>query len=149
MAVDELGRALWKQYERAVDRRSAFDDQWQEVGDHVAGRSDFTTVRRQGEKRNTFIYDTTALHQGGLLAAGIHSLQSNPLTGWYEIVTEDPRLMEDVDVLAWLEDTENVTLNLFRAPARGFNRNAHEAYIDEVWFGNEGREAEGKADDQP
>jgi hypothetical protein len=138
MPSDDLAKQLIKRYEKVEADRGEFEEQWQDVSDQEAGRRDFTVRRQQGERRMTFIYDTTALHRGGLLSAGMHALQSNPSTKWFRLVTMDPRLMDDVDVQFWLEDAEEQLLNVFRSPRRGFNSQMHEVYIDEVWFGNAG-----------
>ena len=136
--ADDLAKQLLKQFAVVEADRSLHETGWQDVSDHEAGRRDFIRRVNQGERRMTFIFDTTALHSGGLLASGIHALQSNPSTKWFRLVTTDPRLMNDVDVQFWLEDAEEQLLNVFRSPARGFNSQMHEVYVDEVWFGNGG-----------
>jgi hypothetical protein len=136
--ADDLAKQLIKRFEKLSAERGNHEDMWQDVADHEAARRDITTKRQQGERRMTYIFDTTALHSGGLLSAGLHALQSNPSTKWFRLVTMDPRLMEDVDVQFWLEDAEEQLLNVFRSPARGFNAQMHEVYIDQVWFGNAG-----------
>lgn len=119
--------------------RTQFETHWQDVSDYVAGRRDFTRQRQPGgEARHTFIFDTTAMHRGGLLAAGLHGLQSDPLMPFFSLTTSNPDLMADVDVRGWLDFSSKHLLNLYRQPARGFNRAYQETYTDLVWFANAG-----------
>lgn len=134
--ADDLAKQLLKQFEVMEADRNLHENGWRDVSEQEAGRREFSQTATQGEPRMAFIFDTTALHSGGLLASGIHALQSNPSTKWFRLVTMDPRLMQDVDVQFWLEDAEEQLLNVFRSPERGFNRSMREVYIDDVWFGN-------------
>lgn len=138
MSIFERPKKLQDWFDRVKADRSTTENQWQLIADNQLGRRDFTNQRYPGEDRYWRIYDTTALFANQLLAGGLHGLLTSPATAWFELQTTDPRLMEDVDVRGWLEDTRNRTLMLMNSASTGFTANIAEVYMDVPGFGMSG-----------
>lgn len=136
---DERAKRLVERFEDLRSRRGTWENHWQEIADYGLGRRDFQVENvTPGRKRLTRVYDNTFLLAAELLAAGLHSLLSNPATRWFRLKLEDANLMEIEEVARWVEAAENRLYNAFNRPEAKFTPTIHEAYIDLVSFGTGG-----------
>ncbi len=134
--MHEPGREILRRYNILKAERGTFENNWQEIADHLLGRRDFVTKNvTGGRKRFSLIFDTTGLLSAELLAAALHSLLTNTATKWLRLKTEDDKLMDDEDVVEWLQDAESKTLTAFNSPRSRFSPQVAETYVDLVAFG--------------
>jgi hypothetical protein len=116
-------------YKQLQAKRSPWESHWQECVDNVLPRrGDISFRSTPGQKRTSRIYDTTATNSLELLAAAIHGMLTNPSTKWFDLVTNDPRLMDDWDVRTWLEKVTNIMLGVYASS--NFTTQTHELYLD-------------------
>ena len=128
-------KEILDRFAAAKDKRINFESTWQEIADHMLGLRDFNTFRTPGTERMRNIYDTTGLQAVHLLSGGLHGLVTNPATDWFSLRSQDERLMEDEDVIYWLDDATKVCLAAFQSPFANFTPQMAEFWIDLVAFG--------------
>jgi len=117
------------------DRRN-WEYHWQEIAEVVfPRRSDFVTSVVRGERKNTKIVDSTAVFANELLGAGLHGMLTNPASKWFKLRLSNPRLMENTDVLSWLEEVERLIYLSLNSPRASFASHMHELYLDLTAFG--------------
>jgi hypothetical protein len=70
-----LAKELKDHLSRLMEKRRNWESHWQEVADVILPRkAEITKERARGDKRNTQIYDATAIHALELLAASLHGM---------------------------------------------------------------------------
>lgn len=127
-----------QQYIAKLDKlktyRGTLDTYWQEVADHVFPYRDFTTTRQTGDKRNTELYDTTALYALKQLASGLHGMLTPPSSRWFNVGSD----VKDLDDAGrqWLETATEFCYSVFLNPDTRFASQSHEFYLDICAFGN-------------
>lgn len=114
---------------KALKSRGTWENNWQEISDYVLPRKAEVTVKRaKGEKRNSSVYDSTAIHSNELLGASLQGTLTNPASQWFGLRLRDNALDEDHDVQRWLSDS---SLRMYRAFSESnFNSEIHECYLD-------------------
>lgn len=132
--ADHLDKLLAQIDELQSDRRT-WEAHWQDVATLVLPQRDFTTMRAAGEKRDTQIYDATAVWANGQLAAGLHSFLTNPVVKWFALRVQDPSIDQRDDVRAWMLDTRDRMFRTFSSVTGDFQSQAHELYLDISAFG--------------
>lgn len=115
--------------------RKTVDAVRQEIADHVIGKRDFDIERTPGEVRTRRIYDSTGMFSGMILASAIQNFVANVQTELFELVTEDPRLMESLEAREWVEEAQRTLKFLMARPEAGWTAAMQEALIDDVFFG--------------
>lgn len=129
MAVD-VQKLIARDTQLKADR-GTWEAHWQEITDRIyPKRSDFTTERSPGEKRQIKIYDSTPVHANELLASGLHGMMTNPATKWFSLTISDPALQEDQEVSEWLNTVTRIMFEEINDPAAGFTTAIHEFYMD-------------------
>ena len=84
--MNELGESVVKRQEQLAGDRSVWEETWSEIADYVLPRrADFNTVRTAGEQRlrTGKVFDSTPILANEMLAAGLHSLLTNPASDWF------------------------------------------------------------------
>ena len=125
--------------------RQTFQTQWQEVVDLVRPNAKyFMRDGYQGDRRTLRIYDATAVLACGELAGGLQSYLVNPSERWFNYVVKDPKgtssdtLMQDDDVLLWLEIVSDIIYTYYSFPRTAFNPTINELFGDLAAFGTSG-----------
>lgn len=133
------GGQIVKQHDQLKAERGTWDSTYQSIADYMLGTRDFNTEHvTGGRSRQRVIYDGTARFSISALSGGLHSLMTNPSAEWFNIITEDSRLMQDHDVALWMEDTQEQLYNAFNRPEARFSPQIHESYTEIVAFGTNG-----------
>lgn len=121
-----------------ADRRN-WDSHWQEIAEVVfPRRADFTQKVTRGQRKGLRIVDSTAVIANELLGAGLHGMLTNPASKWFKLRITDPSLMENQEVVAWLEEIERRIYVALNAPEAQFSSHIHELYLDMTAFGTGG-----------
>ncbi len=102
---------------------------WQECYEFIVPRKeDVIATRLPGDRRNSDLYDTTAILANEMLASALHGMLTNPETRFFELVFGDPELDEDEEVKAWCQEAGD---RMFRVINNSnFQTEIHETYID-------------------
>ncbi len=124
-----------KRFEKLRSDRSNWESYWEQVGNYCFPEKAFviSAPGTEGQKLNSYIYDTTALQSTGLLAAGLQGHLTSPAQKWFSLQFANKSLMQLPDVKEWLRDSEDKIYNALNSS--NFNHQIHEAYLDLVVFG--------------
>ncbi|MBW1989418.1 MAG: head-tail connector protein [Deltaproteobacteria bacterium] len=131
-----MSRADWikERFEQLAEIRTPWESLWQDCADYVLPRkNDITTEQTQGRRRNTKVYDSTAINANRILAAGLQGGLSSPSRPWFRLGLEDEDLVQFDPVKTWLETVERIfTQTFYRS---NFYTQIHECYLDLGAFG--------------
>lgn len=116
----------WDQLETSA---SNWKTHWQECYENIVPRKeDVIATRMPGDRRNSDLYDTTAVLANEMLASALHGMLTNPETRFFELTFGDPELDEDPEVKDWCQDSGN---RMFRVLNNtNFQTEIYEIYID-------------------
>lgn len=117
-----------KSWEKAKAARATTESEWQEISDNMFPRRDFVTQRTAGVNRKKRIYDGIGIRAGLMLASALHGNLIPVQTRWFYLNPKgaNPEYWEDV---------QNKMLDIFASPSSRFALQAHEAFLDLVYFG--------------
>lgn len=138
MRDEDIVKLLHSRYEYLNQRKSNWQNVWQECSDYVhPNRGDFSTKRWYGEKRTQLIFDATAPWALGQFAAGLHGFLTSPTQRWFTLTPKIQDWDDNLDLRYWLEETTEVLYEgIFNAPSSRWLQQSHEAYLDLGAFGN-------------
>ena len=130
----DLARKLKDNLSRLQEKRSNWENHWQEVSDYMLPRkAEITKQRSRGDKRNTQIYDATAIHALELLAASLHGMLTSSANKWFSLRFKETELNDIDEAKEWLE---NATTRMYDAIAKSnFQQEIFECYHDLIAFG--------------
>lgn len=109
---------------------------WMEISRYVlANYDDIYSTQVPGEKKsnNSKIFDTTAYQSLKLLAAGLHSMLTNPSIPFFGLTTGIEELDSDEEVRDWLQKASNSMHAVLNGS--NFQTEIHETYIGLAGFG--------------
>ena len=129
-----LSKKLKDNLSRLMEKRSNWESHWQEVSDLMLPRkAEITKERARGDKRNTQIFDATAIHALELLAASLHGMLTSSANRWFSLRFKELSLNENDEAKEWLEDA---TSRMYDAIAKSnFQQEIFECYHDLIAFG--------------
>lgn len=135
--MDEKAQTVIERYDRLKKERYNFESHWQDiqwlVRPHTSYFLNQTSI--QGDRRTLYIFDSTAPYCLGQLAAGLHSSLTSSTDRWFNLTTVNEDLMQDDEVLAWLEIVSDIIYLQYSLPGARLNTNLHENYLDLGAFG--------------
>lgn len=102
---------------------------WQDCYEFIVPRKeDVVATRLPGDRRDSDLYDTTAVLANEQLASALHGMLTNPEQRFFEISFGDPRLDELPAVKDWCQDTGD---RMFRVlNSTNFQTEIYEVYLD-------------------
>lgn len=129
-----LARELKANLSRLMEQRSTWESHWQECADYALTRkAEITKDRARGDKRNTLVFDATAIHALELLAASLHGMLTSSANRWFSLRFKENILNEEDEAREWLEDAMD---KMYLAFARSnFQQEIFECYHDLICFG--------------
>ena len=130
----KLAKQLKSNLNQLIEKRSYWEEHWQEVSDYFLTRkSDVNTQRSKGDKRNIQVFDSSAIHSLELLSSSLHGMLTSSANRWFDLRFKEASVNEDDSSKEWLEDS---TDKMYLAFARSnFQQEIFEAYHDLVCFG--------------
>lgn len=129
-----LAKELKDHLSRLMEKRRNWESHWQEVADVILPRkAEITKERARGDKRNTQIYDATAIHALELLAASLHGMLTSSANRWFSLRFKETELNESDEAKEWLEDAESRMYVAFSKS--NFQQEIFECYHDLIAFG--------------
>jgi len=132
--LKKLSKELKANLSQLIEKRSTWENHWQEVADYFFTRkADVNTQRTRGDKRNIQIFDSSAIHSLELLASSLHGMLTSGATRWFSLRFKEAAINEDDSSREWIEDA---TDKMYMAFARSnFQQEIFESYFDLVAFG--------------
>jgi len=129
-----LARQLKDNLSRLQEKRSNWENHWQEISDYMLPRkAEITKQRARGDKRHTQIFDATAIHALELLAASLHGMLTSSSTKWFSLRFKETELNNIDQAMEWLEDAQ---IRMYDAFAKSnFQQECFEIYFDLIAFG--------------
>lgn len=125
-----------KQADKARADRCNFDNQFEQIARYVLPRmGDFNTKREKGARRDEFIYDSTAPLALPSFAAAIESLVIPRTQKYHGYRPSNPALLENLDVMSWLEQLRDLTFRLRYSARSNFASQASEVFLSLGAFG--------------
>lgn len=138
MADSRALEIIQRQGQLASDR-ATWESHWREIAERVLPRQDdFQTKRTEGMKHTEKIFDATAPLALERAAAAIDSLITPETQQWHGLEPEDPNLLEDPDVMEYLDQVVKMMFRLRYRPGANFASQAHECYMSLMAFGTQG-----------
>jgi hypothetical protein len=136
MTEEALVKDIQKRVGTLKSGRANFENHWQEIADYIIPfRSGFTRTISAGQKNHQFILEGTGPWALEQLANGVDGMLTNPSTIWCKLVTENQSLMDDGDVVEWLDRCTRIMMEAFSSPETNFYAQLHEIYTDLAAFG--------------
>ena len=129
-----LAKQLKDNLSRLMEKRSNWENHWQEVSDYMLPRkAEITKERARGDKRHTLIFDATAIHALELLAASLHGMLTSSANKWFSLRFKETELNSLDEAKEWLEDA---TSRMYDVIAKSnFQQEIFECYHDLIAFG--------------
>ena len=127
-------KQLKAKFEKLKGERMTWESHWQEIGDYIFPRkSDITTVRAQGDKRNLVLVNSTGVQSNTMLASALAGMLTNPTTMWFEFLTGIEELDNNDKIRRWLQKTTRTVHSILNNS--NFQEEIHEVYLDLCSFG--------------
>lgn len=118
------------------DNRRVWESHWQEVCEYMLPkRADFTTMRTQGDRRQSNVFDGVAQQQAIRLASTLDSLIKPRQSRWVSIRAEDDELNDDDEVRAWIGAANDIMWRHIYRPSARFQQSSAECDLDLVVIG--------------
>lgn len=119
-----------RRYDELLSDRQPWHQVWQEVTDYIYPKTtDFLRSEGvPGKKRNTRIYDSTALVAHQAFSSGIQSFVTSPTDMWFELEPGFKFALQDRKIKEYLEFATEILYKVFRTPSFKFYARAHELY---------------------
>ncbi len=125
-----------QEYEKLRGDSEVYRTHWQDVARLTLPSRDFYNEWYGGAKRNTRIFDTTAMYACEQLAGSLHSLLTSPSQKWFKLIIADPERPTTLEEQQWLDNASTTLYGIFNSQEGRFNSEAHEMYSEISAFGN-------------
>jgi len=129
--MDKLAEFVKKSHAKLKGDRHNWDSHWQEALDLIIPRKrNVFTHRTQppGEKRQTRVYDSSAIQANMIMASALQGMLTNPSTQWFGLETGIDEIDRRDDVKEWLQKATREMISIFNAS--NFQTEVHEVYLD-------------------
>lgn len=127
-----------RDFEKARDDRSSWENHWQEIADRVFPRYSHHFNGNKptpGEKRTSMMTDPTATLGNERFAAAMESMLT-PRTGrWHLLKPSNRDLLKDREVSLWFERKTDLLFQMRYAPYANFASQQNESYMQMGAFG--------------
>src|ERR1035437_2149572 len=102
---------------------------WQECYENIVPRKeDVIATRLPGDRRESDLYDTTAILANEMLASALHGMLTNPETRFFDLTFGDSKIDEDEQVKNWCQDVGDRMFRILNNT--NFQTEIYEVYID-------------------
>lgn len=126
-------------FEQMKSYRGLFERQWSEIARRVLPRADdFITKRAPGQRREEYIFDSTAQLALPSFAAAMESMLTPRTSKWHGLQPVDPAVAADDEVKRYCEQLRDFMFRLRYAPHANFASQTYEHYMGLGAFGTSG-----------
>lgn len=129
--MGDLADDTIRMWERLEGDRGTWKAHWQDVANYTQPmRNDYLGDKAPGQKRMTYVYDSTPIRANEQFASGMHSLLTSPTLPWFALQSSDEGLNQNDNVRLWLDETARRMYDVFNSPERNFASQSQELYLD-------------------
>lgn len=129
-----LGKLIVKRYGELDANRGNWKDYWSQLLKYIQPDKDNVYGENTpGQRKNTQVFDGTAIKANRDLANAMVSLLMNPSSKWFQYATGIPELDDKDNVAKWLDRATRITLNTLQNS--NFYPTIHEAFLDDGAIG--------------
>lgn len=126
-------------WEQMKSYRGLFERQWSEIAKRVLPRADdFIVQRAPGQRREEFIFDSTAQLALPAFAAAMESMLTPRTAKWHGLQPVDLELSEDDEVKLYCQRLRDLLFKVRYAPKANFASQTYECYMGLGAFGTAG-----------
>lgn len=127
-------KQIFDKVEKLKGDRITFEDHWQELADYIQpNKNDINRYTVPGDKRNTHLYDSSAIQANNLLASALHGMLTSPTNPWFGLTSGEEKIDKMDNVRFWLQKVEKTIFNILNNS--NFQTEMHEVYLDLGCFG--------------
>ena len=128
-----------RRWEQMKSYRGLFERQWSEIAKRVLPRADdFIIQRAPGQKREEFIFDSTAQLALPAFAAAMESMLTPRTSKWHGLTPIDPELAQDDNVIRYCQRLRDLLFKVRYSPTANFASQSYECYMGLGAFGTAG-----------
>ena len=129
----DTAQEIVREYERLSGDRSNEESHWQEIAErmipaHSRSFNSNGAQRTKGEKRNEFIFDSTAATALTRFASIVDSLLTPRNQTWHRIMASDPVLNKNRNVRLWFEEVNRLLFKYRYSPKANFASQNQQLY---------------------
>lgn len=134
----ELAKYLLDEFDRLVRIRAEHNVEtgWTDSSDYCYLNGQEPNQSSKGSEYSEKVFDGTAVWGLDQAAAGLHSSLTSITDWWLNLGVYDAALMDDEQVIAYLQYLERVLMHCYNQPRANFNVAIHETYLSDVGLGN-------------
>lgn len=130
---EDLVSEIVTEYQWLAGDRGNFEAHWREIADRISpsDRNQFQSRMHnttKGEKRNEFVFDSTAAVSLNRFAAILDSLLTPRNQTWHKLTASNPLLNKDKQVSQWFYDVNRLLFKYRYAPKAGFSSQNQQNY---------------------
>ena len=126
-------------WEKMKSYRGLFERQWSEIAKRVLPRADdFIVQRAPGQRREEFIFDSTAQLALPAFAAAMESMLTPRTAKWHGLQPVDLELANDDEVKLYAQRLRDLMFKVRYAPKANFASQSYECYMGLGAFGTAG-----------
>ena len=118
-------------YKSLCDEKKRWEPKWKDIRDNVypyLGSFDDENIN-DSESHDEMFYNSITIKFAAIFAAGLMSGVSSPTRPWVKLmVKNNAQVMQDTDVLKWLEVCKDITLSILTKGK--FYSEAHKCYLE-------------------
>lgn len=123
---EELVNSILDEYGTLSSDRGEWESHWREISERMLpAHKDLFQSRgfqeNRGEKKNEYIFDSTAAVALNRFAAILDSLLTPRNQTWHRIMPSDPRLAKDRQTRLWFEDVNRLLFKFRYSPTANFS----------------------------
>lgn len=133
---EDYAQQVLRRYEQLKSQRANFERQWSEIAKRVLPRADdFITKRHPGERREQYVFDSTAQLALPSFAAAMESMLTPRTQKWHSLAPVDDDLTEDDETRAYLERVRDLLFRMRYSASANFASQSFEVYLSLGAFG--------------
>lgn len=123
---DDQAQRIVQEFQRVSKYRGNFEIHWQEIAQRMIPNeapyfNAFGQVRTQGEKRTSFVFDSTAANALRNFASIMDSLLTPRNQTWHRLKASDDHLNKQRDVQVWFDDVTKLLFKYRYSPDSNFS----------------------------
>ncbi len=121
----QIAADIIRDFNQISSQRGIFEQHWQEIAQRMIPQETpyfnaFSQIKVPGEKRTSFVFDSTAANALRNFASIMDSLLTPRNQTWHRIMATDPKLNKRRDVNVWFDQANELLFRYRYAPKANF-----------------------------
>jgi hypothetical protein len=133
---DSVADEIIRRHEALVSLRATWEQHWSEIARRVLPRADeFNQRRMEGDRRQEFVFDSTAPLALERFAAAMDSMNTPRTQKWHKLRASQAGLRDSMEVKRYLDAVNDLLFDARYSSRANFASQAHELYMTLGAFG--------------